>query len=173
MGLLKQMDVLLILIAHVCLSKAAERTNEFGKKLPVVPFMVIDNFGMQMCLKECEAFSLCSSINFHRKLFVCELNSHRTDGNISLINDQDYVYHEISHPVRKSYFITFINNVIKNSFIRDQTLTLLLKISNLFCIYMNMTTHVYAMSFSYVKGRFKSLCKCKKNVTHKTKKKNT
>lgn len=105
MGLLKQMDVLLILIAHVCLSKAAERTNEFGKKLPVVPFMVIDNFGMQMCLKECEAFSLCSSINFHRKLFVCELNSHRTDGNISLINDQDYVYHEISHPVRKSYYI--------------------------------------------------------------------
>lgn len=60
---------------------------------------------MQMCLKECEAFSLCSSINFHRKLFVCELNSHRTDGNISLINDQDYVYHEISHPVRKSYYI--------------------------------------------------------------------
>lgn len=115
MGLLKLMDFLLILIAHVCLSKAAERTNEFGKKLPVVPFMVLDNFGMQMCLKECEAFSLCSSINFHRKLFVCELNSHRTDGNISLINDQDYVYHEISHPVRKSYFITFINNVIKKS----------------------------------------------------------
>eukprot|EP00105_Crassostrea_gigas_P000807 XP_011412753.1 PREDICTED: C-type mannose receptor 2 [Crassostrea gigas] len=83
---------------HVCLSSALESTKEVGKKLPVIPFMVLDNFGMQMCLKECEAFSLCSSINFHRKLFVCELNSQRKDGNISLINDQDYVYLEISHP---------------------------------------------------------------------------
>lgn len=34
-----------------------------------------------------------------------------------------------------------------------------------------MTTHVYAMCFSYVKGRFKTLCQCNKNVTQKTKKK--
>uniref|UniRef100_A0A8W8NKT3 Apple domain-containing protein n=1 Tax=Magallana gigas TaxID=29159 RepID=A0A8W8NKT3_MAGGI len=57
---------------------------------------------MQMCLKECEAFSLCSSINFHRKRFVCELNSHTKDENISLINDQDYVYLEISHPSNRT-----------------------------------------------------------------------
>lgn len=102
------MDIQRILVTYVCLSNALESTKEFGKKLPLVPFMVQDNFGMQMCLKECEAFSLCSSINFHRKRFVCELNSHTKDENISLINDQDYVYLEISHPVCSSYFIKFI-----------------------------------------------------------------
>ncbi|XP_052695545.1 uncharacterized protein LOC128173917 [Crassostrea angulata] len=96
------MDIQRMLVAYVCLSNAIESTKEFGKKLPLVPFMVQDNFGMQMCLKECEAFSLCSSINFHRKRFVCELNSHTKDENISLINDQDYVYLEISHPSNRT-----------------------------------------------------------------------
>ena len=99
MGLLKITGFLLILISHVCQLKAGESSFEHWKKLPVVPFMVLENFGMQMCLKECEAISLCYSINFHRKLLKCELNSVGQNESLSLITDKDYVYSEILHPV--------------------------------------------------------------------------
>lgn len=108
----KKTGFLLILISHVYQSKAGESPFEHGKKLPVVPFMVLDNFGMQMCLKECEAFSLCYSINFLRKLMKCELNSVGENESFSLISDQDYVYSEILHPVREFYCILLIYRVI-------------------------------------------------------------
>lgn len=88
--------------------KQVKAPGEYGKKLPVVPFMVLDNFGMQMCLKECEAFSLCYSINFLRKLMKCELNSVGKNESFSLIIDHDYVYSEILHPVREFYCILLI-----------------------------------------------------------------
>lgn len=99
MRLLKITGFLLILKSHISQSKAGESPFEHGKKLPVVPFMVLDNFGMKMCLKECEAISLCYSINFYRKLLKCELNSVGQNESLSLSTDQDYVYSEILHPV--------------------------------------------------------------------------
>lgn len=111
MRLLKITGFLLILNSHICQSKAGESPFEHGKKLPVVPFMVLDNFGMQMCLKECEAISLCYSINFYRKLLKCELNSVGQNESLSLITDQDYVYSEILHPV----CIVFTHNRVTTS----------------------------------------------------------
>ncbi|XP_052692388.1 uncharacterized protein LOC128170662 [Crassostrea angulata] len=102
MKLLKITGFLLILNSHICQSKAGESPFEHGKKLPVVPFMVLDNFGMKMCLKECEAISLCYSINFYRKLLKCELNSVGQNESLSLITDQDYVYSEIFHPKNRT-----------------------------------------------------------------------
>lgn len=80
---------------------ATEVGYEFGKKLPMNPFMVLDNFGLQMCFKECEVYGACLSINYNRKHLVCELNSKWTSSH-SLVNDGDYIYKEIQSPVNKS-----------------------------------------------------------------------
>lgn len=73
---------------------------ELGKKLPMTPVMVLEKFGQQMCFKECEAYGACLSINYNRKQLVCELNSGWQNNNLSLINDDDYVYKEIPRAVR-------------------------------------------------------------------------
>lgn len=73
---------------------------ELGKKLPMTPVMVLEKFGQQTCFKECEAYGACLSINYNRKQLVCELNSGWQNNNLSLINDDDYVYKEIPRAVR-------------------------------------------------------------------------
>lgn len=73
---------------------------EFGKKLEVIPFMILKELGFQMCFKECEAYSKCVSINYHLQHFICKLNSVRKDvRDRPLVNDQDYAYHEIPYQV--------------------------------------------------------------------------
>lgn len=84
-------------------SSAMKEGFEFGKKLPLVPFMLLDKFGLQMCFRECEAYGACLSINYNRRHLVCELNNGWKNSTLSLINDGDYVYKEILRPV--SFFL--------------------------------------------------------------------
>lgn len=100
------MDIIFIVVC-VCMSltKYAKCTTlgqgyELGKKLPMTPVMVLEKIGQQMCFKECEAYGACLSINYNRGQLVCELNSGRQNNNLSLINDDDYVYKEIPRAVR-------------------------------------------------------------------------
>lgn len=100
------MDIIFIAVC-VCmtLTKYAKCTTlgqgyELGKKLPMTPIMVLEKIGQQMCFKECEAYGACLSINYNRGQLVCELNSGRQNNNLSLINDDDYVYKEIPRAVR-------------------------------------------------------------------------
>lgn len=74
----------------------------FGKKLPMSPFVVLAKFGLQMCYRECETYGACLSINYNRKLLVCQLNNGWENSTLSLINDGDYVYKEIPRPVNKT-----------------------------------------------------------------------
>ncbi|XP_065926075.1 C-type lectin domain family 4 member M-like [Magallana gigas] len=103
MGLLTRTYFYFCLVAYFYRSETQNRINyELGKKLPVTPFTILKDLGFQMCLKECEAYSKCVSINYHLQHFFCELNSVRKDSLRPLVNDQDYAYHEIPHPANKT-----------------------------------------------------------------------
>lgn len=101
--------ILFVFIICICNPKAnaTEEGYEFGKKLPMTPFMVLDKFGLQMCFRECEVYGACLSINYNRKHLVCELNSKLKSEKLFLINDDDYVYKEIPRPVSLFYSICF------------------------------------------------------------------
>lgn len=96
--------ILFVFITCSCNLKSSAMNEgfEFGKKLPLVPFMFLDKFGLQMCFRECEAYGACLSINYNRRHLVCELNNGWKNSTLSLINDSDYVYKEILRPANKT-----------------------------------------------------------------------
>lgn len=111
--------ILFVFIICICDPKvlANEEVYKFGEKLPMTPFVVLDKLGLQMCFLECEAYSACLSINYNRKDFVCELNSGRKyiffPYSYFLINDSDYVFGEVHHPVSFFYSVCFQRPKIK------------------------------------------------------------
>lgn len=86
----------------------------------MTPFVVLEKLGLQMCFLECEAYSACLSINYNRKDFVCELNSGRKyiffPYSYFLINDSDYVFREVHHPVSFFYSVCFQRLKIKSDY---------------------------------------------------------
>lgn len=76
-----------------------------GKKLQEFPIKVFDTMGLNSCYKECKAHGKCLSINFNRKLFVCELLSEKKSESKPLTDDQNSVYMEITDIVRSLLFI--------------------------------------------------------------------
>ncbi|XP_061177039.1 uncharacterized protein LOC133185756 [Saccostrea echinata] len=55
----------------------------------------ISPIGLQMCLKECWARSICASLNFYRTQLECELSSSNGELHSSdLVHDPEYVYVE-------------------------------------------------------------------------------
>lgn len=89
-----------LLVLTFCFYRSITVDNfRFGKKLPSIPFMVIDNLGLQMCFSECDAYSTCRSINYNRKLLVCELNNVKEKDSASLITDDDFVYNGMADQV--------------------------------------------------------------------------
>lgn len=71
-----------------------------GKKLQEFPIKIFDTMGLISCYKECKAHGKCLSINFNRKLFVCELLSEKKSESKPLTDDQNSVYMEITDIVR-------------------------------------------------------------------------
>lgn len=86
----------------------------------MTPFVVLEKLGLLMCFLECEAYSACLSINYNRKDFVCELNSGRKyiffPYSYFLINDSDYVFREVHHPVSFFYSVCFQRPKIKSDY---------------------------------------------------------
>lgn len=76
-----------------------------GKKLQEFPIKFFDTMGLNSCYKECKAHGKCLSINFNRKLFVCELLSEKKSEAKPLADDQDSVYMEITEIVRSLLFL--------------------------------------------------------------------
>lgn len=76
-----------------------------GKKLQEFPIKIFDTMGLNSCYKECKAHGKCFSINFNRKLFVCELLSEKKSEAKPLADDQDSVYIEITEIVRSLLFL--------------------------------------------------------------------
>ena len=76
-----------------------------GKKLQDFPIKTFDTMGLNSCYKECKAHGKCLSINFNRKLFVCELLSEKQSESKPLADHQDSVYLEITDIVRSLLFI--------------------------------------------------------------------
>jgi hypothetical protein len=74
--------------------------HEIGNKLPVYPLLVLYEIGPQMCYRECQAYTFCLSINFNRKMLICELNSQRRNGSLILVADNDFIYRDIPDTVR-------------------------------------------------------------------------
>lgn len=52
-----------------------------------------------MCCSECDAYAMCLSVNYNRKLLVCELNNVKENKSGSLITDEDFVYNEMGDQV--------------------------------------------------------------------------
>lgn len=102
--------IVFIFISCKQIAAAFGEGYEFGKKLPVTPFKVLDKFGQQMCFTKCESYGVCLSINYNRKHLVCELNSEWKNSTLSLINDGDYVYKEIPSPV-SNYYLNTVNQL--------------------------------------------------------------
>nr|XP_034334344.1 thrombospondin-2 [Crassostrea gigas] len=73
-----------------------------GKKLQEFPIKILDTMGLNSCYKECKAHGKCLSINFNRKLFVCELLSEKQSESKTLTDDQNYVYMEITDIIEKT-----------------------------------------------------------------------
>ncbi|XP_056001820.1 angiopoietin-1-like [Ostrea edulis] len=69
--------------------------DEIGKKLPVSQFTVLFEIGLYMCLKECETYAMCLSINFNRKMLMCELNSQKKNESLLLVDDDDFIYRDL------------------------------------------------------------------------------
>lgn len=114
--------ILFVFVICICNPKvlATEEVYKFGEKLPMTPFVVLEKLGLQMCFLKCEAYSACLSINYNRKDFVCELNSGREyiffPYSYFLINDNDYVFREVHHPVSFFYSVCFQRLKIKSDY---------------------------------------------------------
>lgn len=114
--------ILFVFVICICNPKvlANEEGYKFGEKLPITPFVVLEKLGLQMSFLECEAYSACLSINYNRKDFVCELNSRWKyiffPYSYFLINDSDYVFREVHHPVSFFYSVCFQRPKIKSDY---------------------------------------------------------
>jgi hypothetical protein len=86
-----------IMMDSECTKPSYDR--EIGKKLPISQFMVLYEVGLQMCFRECEAYTICLSLNFNRKMLLCELNSQKANDSLSLVNDNDFIYRDIPNVV--------------------------------------------------------------------------
>jgi hypothetical protein len=87
-----------ILMDNRCINISGEYRK--GKKLPVSPVMVLYEISLHMCYTECELYMFCLSVNFNRKLRKCELSCRKTNGTLHLVDDEDFIYSEISGVVR-------------------------------------------------------------------------
>lgn len=85
-----------------------------GKKLQEFPIKILDTIGLNSCYKECKAHGKCLSINFDRKLFVCQLLSEKQRETKHLTDDQNFVYMEITVIVR---FLTIWKLFSKNFYL--------------------------------------------------------
>jgi hypothetical protein len=81
--------------------------HESGKNFPVYPFKVLTDIGIQMCYRECEAYTLCLSVNFNRQMLTCGLNSQKATDNSDLVNADGYVYRDIPGIVSTDYLARY------------------------------------------------------------------
>jgi hypothetical protein len=88
--------------------------HELGKKLPVYPLLVLSEIGPQMCYRECEAYTFCLSINFNRKMLICELNSQRKNDSLSLVADNNFIYRDIPNTVSTLQLLSSTLKLNKN-----------------------------------------------------------
>lgn len=116
MNMLKNVVILVIyfvFIICICNFKVLviEEGYNFGEKLLMIFFVVLEKFGLQMCFLECEVYSVCLFINYNCKDFVCELNSGWKYIFFFyfyfLINDSDYVFREVYYLVSFFYLVCF------------------------------------------------------------------
>lgn len=61
-----------------------------------------------MCCSECDAYAMCLSVNYNRKLLVCELNNVKENKSGSLITDEDFVYNEMADQVNFGSIFFFL-----------------------------------------------------------------
>ncbi|XP_048746619.2 uncharacterized protein LOC125659113 [Ostrea edulis] len=69
-----------------------------GKYLSGHSFLTLENMGMRMCARDCEAYGGgCKSVNFDRDHFVCELNSkNATDNPNDLVDKSSSVHIQVN-----------------------------------------------------------------------------
>ncbi|XP_048733890.2 ficolin-1-like [Ostrea edulis] len=89
--------ILALLFRHVMTNNMCIKpsNDEIDKKLAVSQFMVLFEIGLKMCFKECEAYAMCLSINFNRKMLMCELNSQKKNESLLLVDDSDFIYKDL------------------------------------------------------------------------------
>nr|XP_022294247.1 complement factor I-like [Crassostrea virginica] len=67
-----------------------------GKKLPEFPIKIFENIGLQSCYRECLAHGNCFSVNFNRKELMCQLINEKASHLKSLLDDENFIYMEIT-----------------------------------------------------------------------------
>jgi hypothetical protein len=90
-----------------CIDVCLEYLN--GKKLPVSPIVVLHETSLRRCVTECDFYMFCLSVNFNRKLRMCELNNQKISGNLSLVDEDDFIYRDIPGVVSGIYVLSYHN----------------------------------------------------------------
>jgi hypothetical protein len=90
-----------------CIDVNREYRN--GKKLPGSPLVVLFETNLHRCVTECDLYMFCLSVNFNRKLRICELNSQKASGSLSLADDDDVIYRDIPGVVSVIYLLSWHN----------------------------------------------------------------
>lgn len=80
-----------------CLTSSG--TRSFGRKLPVRPWKVLQDIGLQSCLRECEKQTACKSINYNLIFYGCEFLDTKTNDSTRFEQNANYVYGEIYNEV--------------------------------------------------------------------------
>lgn len=108
---LEKMLMIYVITTYILHVIAVGNGYEYGKKLPCEAFLTLNMFGLQQCFIECKAYRLCLSINYNRTHLVCGLNSVKRNSTLLPINDDDFVYNEITNPVRLLIVVEYIKSL--------------------------------------------------------------
>ena len=82
----------------ICLKASWDNYTD-GKKLPEFPIKHFEKIGMESCYRECLAHGNCFSVNFNPKEFMCQLINDTKSRLKPLINDENFIYIEITDTV--------------------------------------------------------------------------
>jgi hypothetical protein len=94
---------LLLFFRPVMMDAMSSGNHEIGKKLRAYPFKLLTDIGLQMCVRECESFTPCLSVNFNRKMLSCGLHGKKANGNSDLVDAEGYIYRDLPGIVSNIY----------------------------------------------------------------------
>jgi hypothetical protein len=99
--------VILMLFQDIVMDKKCIDIHyQTGERLPVTPVIVLHHISLHVCVRECEFYMFCRSVNFNRKLRKCELNCQKADGDLRLVDDSEFIYGETPGVVSITYLLS-------------------------------------------------------------------
>ena len=89
----------LLLVSYLATLVEALIVEHYGYQLNDYSYKTIPVIGKRLCLRKCDEYQTCKSVNFNRKLLSCEMLTRREDDNARLSpvgGENVYIYREVS-----------------------------------------------------------------------------